>query len=243
MNSLKITVFALCLLLIASCKKPNENIKLVVDTNIIQYTAMVNVRDANTGLSVNTANIQITGTNADKIYELSGKKDIKLVNGMVTIGLHPDLEPTSDKPIAVNVEISAPGYVSQSKVVSFIVGRAQQVLNINLSKVGAPPAPVIPEPEPIYKEVSMSFTGVCPNRTDFQIRPSVYIYFKKTGTEAPFQYLGYLDKGNLTTKFLELNATYDFQIVFGGSAYTVTQKIEESSYDLTVQMPGACDGF
>jgi hypothetical protein len=59
-----------------------------------------------------------------------------------------------------------------------------------MTKVGEPTPPLIPDPEPIYNEVSMTFRGVCPDRTDFEVRPSVYIYFKITGAANAFQYLG-----------------------------------------------------
>lgn len=241
MNNSKIKIFALLIFTAFSCKKPTENIKLVVDTDIIKYTAMINVRDGHSGSPVTTATIAFSGEAAPNIYELSGKKDVKLVAGMVTIGLNPNVVPTDAKPLSVVVEINAPGYNKQTKQVTFTASQKQQVVEINITKVGSTTPPDIPAPQPIYNEVSMNFTGVCPDRTDFQVRPSVYIYFRKLGSGNPFQYLGYLDKGKITTKLLQLNETYEFQIVYGGNAYKVSQKIEAASYDLTMQMPGACN--
>lgn len=242
MNISKIKVFGFLMLAFFSCKKPTENIKLVVDTDIIKYTAMLNVRDAHTGEPAPAdAIITITGAEASNVYELSGKKNIKLVASMVTIGLHPNLVPTSDKPITVTIEITASGYNKTTKQVTFTAAQKQQVLNIDIAKIGSGPPPVLPVPQPIYNEVSINFIGICPDRTDFQVRPSVYLYFRKLGSGTPFQYLGYMDKGNITTKLLALNETYEFQIVYGGNAYKVSQKIEKPSYELTIEMPGACN--
>ncbi|MCY1531029.1 hypothetical protein D9M68_662400 [compost metagenome] len=241
MNNSKIKIFALLIFTAFSCKKPTENIKLVVDTDIIKYTAMINVRDAHSGEAATTATIAFSGEAAPSIYELSGKKDVRLVAGMVTIGLNPNVEPTAGKPLTVTVEINAPGYNKQTTQVTFTAAQKQQVVDINITKVGSSTPPVIPAPQPIYNEVTMNFTGICPDRTDFQVRPSLYIYFRKLGSGTPFQYLGYLDKGKITTKLLQLNETYEFQIVYGGNAYKVSQKIEAANYDLTIQMPGACN--
>ncbi len=242
MNISKIRVFGFLMLAFFSCKKPTENIKLVVDTDIIKYTAMLNVRDAHTGDAAPAdATITIIGEAAPNVYELSGKKNIKLAAGMVTIGLHPNIVPTADKPMMVTVEITASGYNKATKQVTFTAAQKQQVLDIDITKVGSGTPPVIPTPQPIYNEVSINFTGRCPDRTDFQVRPSVYLYFRKLGSGTPFQYLGYMDKGNIVTKLLALNDTYEFQIVYGGTAYKVSQKIEKPSYELTIEMPGACN--
>ncbi|RZK39539.1 MAG: hypothetical protein EOO90_18305 [Pedobacter sp.] len=242
MNISKISILAFFIIAFSACKEPTENIKLVVDTDIIKYTAMVNVRDAYTGEAAPAnATITVTGQAAPNVYELSGKKNIKLVAGKVTIGLHPDIAPTTAAPMTITVEIAAPGYVTQSKQITFTAGQRQQVAQIDIVKVGLPTPPVIPPPAPIYPDLSIDFTGVCPDRTDFQVRPSVYLYFRKLNSGQRFEYLGYMDKGNIKTKFLQLGETYEFQIVYGGNEYKVSQKIEVSYYALTIQMPGACN--
>lgn len=234
----------LCMMILglAACSKPTENIKIVVDTDIIKYTALVQVTDAQTGNAApaNTT-ISVVGENAANIYEISGKKDIKLVQGMVTIGLHPNLVPTTANPISTTVEIAAPGYNTQRKNISFTAAQRQQTVPIGISRVGNTAPPIVVPPPPVYQDVTLNFTGTCPNKPDIEVRPSVYVSFRKSGSTETYRYLGYMDKGNISTKLLALGETYDFQIVYGGQSYTVTQKIEQSSYNLTLNMAEACN--
>ena len=242
MKRLKILGSIVILLSLLSCKSPTDNVKLVIGTDIIKYTAMLNVRDAHSGEPAPAdATITILGSAAPNIYEMSGKKNILLAAGMVTIGLRPEIVPAADQPISVTVEITAPGYNKTTKEVTFTSTQKQQVIDINITKLGSGTPPVLPTPEPIYNEVSINFTGTCPDRPEFQVKPSVYLYFRKLNSGTPFQYLGYMDKGNIRTKLLALNESYEFQIVYGGNVYKVSQKIEQPSYDLVIEMPGACD--
>lgn len=241
MSTAKMIGFTLVMLTLSACKKPTENIKIILDTDVIKNTAMINVTDAQTGNPApSSATISISGEQAADIYELSGKKDIKLNNGMVTIGLRPDVVPTIEKPISVTVKINASGYNEQTKQVTFTAAQKQQVVNIAITKTGTTAPPIVIPPPPVYNNTTLTFVGRCPNRTDLEIRPSVYVYFKKTGSSGAFQYLGYMEKGNITTNLLALNETYDFQIVYGGATYRTSQKIEQTSYNLTIDMPEAC---
>lgn len=242
MASYRIICVALLVTVLGACKKPTENIKIVIDTDVIKYTAMVNVTDAATGNHVaNDAKIIITGASANDIYELSGKKNIVLTNGMVTIGLHPQVIPTATQPITVTVQIQAPGYQTASRSVTFTAQQKQQVVDISLAKVGSTTPPVVLPPPPVYNDVSLNFIGRCPNRTDLEVRPSLYVYYKVAGSSDAFRYLGYMDKGNIMTKLLAQGVTYEFQIVYGEETYRPSQKIEQTAYNITVDMPAACN--
>lgn len=242
MDTLRKTRWLLVMLTLAACKKPTENIKIVIDTDVIKYTALINVTDGQNGSPAPAATtIAITGTAANDIFELSGKKDIKLSSGIVTIGLRPTVAPTTNQPITVTAEINAPGYNRETRQVTFRAESKQQVINIQLTKTGSTAPPVVTPPPPVFNNVSLTFTGRCPNRTDLEIRPSVYVYFKKSDSNAAFQYLGYMDKGNISTNLLEQGGTYDFQIVYGAETYKVSQKIDQTSYNLTLDMPAACN--
>lgn len=236
---LNMLVLIACML---ACGKPTEDIKIVIDTDIIKYTALVQVTDAQTGSAAPAnASIVAVGENADKVYEISGKKNIKLVQGMVTIGLHPNTVPTAQNPITITVDITAPGYTLQRKSITFTSAIKQQRIPIGISKVGNTAPPIVIPPPPVYQNLSLNFTGRCPNRPDIEIRPSVYVSFKKAGSTESYRYLGYMDKGDMNTDLLALGETYSFQIVYGGESYTVTQKIEQSSYNLTIDMTAACN--
>jgi hypothetical protein len=241
---IKYSFFAIMLLSVFSCKKPTENIKVIVDTDVLKYTAFIRVIDAATGLAPVNAKIEIGGAAAGNIYEISGKKTINLVQGITTIGVGPAANPTTASPVVCTANITAPGYTAVAKTITFTADKNQQVVNISISKTGstAPPA-VIPD-LPVYTTpVQLNFTGVCSNRNDFAIRPSVYILFRETGSKNIYQYLGYLDKGIISTSSLGLNKTYDFQITFNNESHSVTQKIEQATYLLTIDMGNACNNF
>lgn len=243
MPNIKKALLALLLLAIA-CKKPTENIKIVVDTNVIKYTALIHVTDkSNPATSPKNATITIAGPDADNIYELSGKKQFKLAGGIITIGPGPAAVPTANNPRSCIVQIKAPGYVTVSQPVTFTVDEKQQVVDIVLARSGTntnsppPPAP------PVYDPVSLNFTGTCSTRSDLEIRPSMYVFYRETGSGNGFQYLGYMDKGNMTVTALAKGKTYDFQLTYGGQSYVVSQQINESSYSLKVDMGTACNNF
>lgn len=236
----KCALVFILLLLFFACKKPTENIKVVLDTDIIKHTAMIYVTDAATGIAApGNTTIKILGAAAANVYELSGKKDIRLTGGMVTIGLQPDLSVAT--PVNVVVEISSPGYNTNTKQITFTENPKQQVINIALTRIGSTAPPIVSPPPPVFNNTTLTFTGKCPNRNDLEVRPSVYIYFKKSGSNNPYQYLGYMNKGKIETNLLQINETYEFQIVYGGESYRVAQKIEQTNYNLTIDMPAACN--
>jgi len=241
---IKSSLLVFLLLSILSCKKPTENIKLVVDTDILKYTAFIRVTDATIGAIPTNAKITVSGAVADNIYELSGKKNFNLVQGVVTIGLGPALTPTVANPVSCTATITATGYTTATRTIIFTADKSQQVVNIQLNKIGSNSPPVIVPDPPVYTTpVTLTFKGKCSNRSDFEIRPSVYIMFRETGSSSPYQYLGYMDKGVLTTTALGQGKTYNFQTSFNGEDYSVTQKIESSSYSLTLDMGNACNNF
>lgn len=244
MSVVKKGIKVFCILIIAACKNPTEDLKVVIDTDIIKYTALIHVTDAtNGGPAPANTSISITGPAASDIYEVSGKKEIRLNAGIVTIGLGPERVPEPDNPVNITVEINAPGYNKVVKPVSFTAMNEQQIVNIGLIKTGSTQPPVVLPPPTVYNSVTLNFTGKCSGRSDMEIRPSIYVFFRKAGTNSVFQYLGYMNKGNITTKHLALGETYEFQIAFGGENYEVIQKIEMPNYTLTIDMGSACDNY
>lgn len=241
---MKKILFALVLFSVA-CKKPTDNIKVVVDTDIIKYTALIQVTDAANGVSVPTnATLTIGGNNANDIYEISGKKQFKLTNGIITIGPDPDGAPTADKSSSCSVQISAPGYNTITKTVIFTADKKQQLLSIALVKLGSPVTGTpVAKPQPVYDAVTLGFTGTCTNRKDVEIRPSMYVFYRESNSETGYQYLGFIDKGNITVTALAKGKSYDFQLTYGGKNYTQTQLINQTSYDVKIDMGSACNDF
>ena len=244
MNILKSVSLNLIILFLSACEKPTENIHIVVDTNIIKSTVLIHVTDGSTGGAAPlSSSIRITGDGASQMYELSGKKAINLSAGMVTIGPGPNAVENLTNPIRINVEISAPGFETKVQPVVFNGSVSRQIIEIPLIKKGSTAPPVILPLPPVFSSVSLNFTGVCSNRNDLVIRPSIFIFFRKSGSNNAFQLLGYLDKGLITTSYLAIGETYDFQVAFGGDIHQVSQKIDLANYELTIGMGKACDNF
>lgn len=245
MNNIKKLLLVLLLLPLA-CKKPTENLKIVVDTNVIKYTALIHVTDAsNANVVLKSGTLSVSGDNAGDIYEISGNKQFNITNGVITIGPGPAAVPVADNPETYTVQIKIAGYNTVSKSITFTADQHQQVVNVVLSKTGTVnSAPVTQKPLPVYDAVSLNFTGTCSSRPDLVIRPSMYVFFRETGSGASFQYLGYLDSGNMTVTALEKGKTYDFQVTYDGQNYGTTQRINNASESLTINMGSAiCNNF
>lgn len=232
-------------LLLAACKKPTDNLKIVVDTDIIKYTAVIQVADAaNLGVVPKNAVLTITGSVADDIYEISGKKNFKISNGFITIGPSPSAIPTMLKPDSCMVQIKAPGYVTVEYPLIFTADKKQQRLSILMEKAGAGVAPTSPPVvPPVNDSVRLNFTGTCSSNNNVVIRPSMYVFYREKASGSIYQYLGYLDKGTMVVTALVKGKTYDFQVTYGGQNYSISQLIELPEYDLTINMGNACSNF
>ena len=53
--------------------------------------------------------ITIDGDIASDVYEISGDQDLVLIDGRITLGIHPRANPTPDNPVIVVVVITGDG--------------------------------------------------------------------------------------------------------------------------------------
>jgi hypothetical protein len=246
MFTFKRSAFVLLMLLVgASCTKPTQDIKVVVDTNVIKYSALVHVVDAANG-SNPPANLSLTisGQDAASIYEISGKKNYTISSGNISLGPTPTLEPTADRPVKFNVVLSAPGYTTVTQAIQINAGQTQQVVNISMVPVNASTkavaAPVATATA--TTPVTLNFVGTCANKANFELRPSIYIFYREHGSNTGYQYLGYMNKGVIVAD-LAMGKTYDFSLTYNGISYAVTQKIELTNYSETIDMGNVCNTF
>ena len=137
-----ITVHLLLILsatfIFSSCRKPFDNINIVVEPQVIKYTALLKIVDASDGSEPSGSTVSFSGTNGSSIYDLAGKKTFTVNRGFVSFGLIPSKKPVVSSPVDVSVIISAPGYLSVSKPVSFTAGEFEQAIEVQLIKVSAP---------------------------------------------------------------------------------------------------------
>ena len=253
MAILKKSAFALVLMAMfgLGCTKPTNNIKVVVDANVIKYSAMINVTDAANSNTVTAGLIlTVSGQDAEQIYEISGKKNFTFADGIISIGPSPTLVPTTSNPVKFTVTIAAPGYTSITQDVQINAGEVQQVISVSLAKTSSettggatitstPPNTTTAE----TSAVTLNFTGTCQNKSDFEFKPSNYIFYRESGTSAAYQYLGYMNQRVITVS-LVLGETYDFKFVYNGQSYVVTQKVDDTNYSESVDMGTTlCDTF
>lgn len=246
MKSMKIkaALAVMGILLFGACKNATEDIKIVVDMNIIKYSALVHITDAN-GNVPQGITVAVSGTEADNIYEISGKKDYTVAGGIITLGLGPAVTLTDSSSVKTQLTISAPGYQQDKQTLDFVAGTKQQVINVTLAKVGQPVTSNPPTP-PLSTgiETTFDFYGYCSTRSNLEIRPSLYLFFRESGSSQPYQYLGFMQDGHIVTDLLSTGKTYDFQINYGGKNYIVTQKIAGTYYSETFNLGSdVCNGF
>lgn len=247
--NLKTMVMALLLLSVAACKNPAEDVKVVVDMNIMKYSALLHIGDTN-GATPQNISVAIGGASANDIYEISGKKVFTVKDGVITLGLSPSVTPGTTADVSYTVVISAPGYKVLTQPMSFKNGVLQQIIPVTLQKLSDenPPvvsAPVVtPAPTPTSTKVTLDFTGFCANRTNLQIRPSLYVFYRLKGSGAAYVYLGYMTNGHLETNALTVGKNYDFQITYSGENYNVSGTVDKTSYQETFTMGSSvCNTF
>jgi hypothetical protein len=227
------------------CIKPTQDIKIVVNTNVIKYSALIHVTDAdNPGFAPPDLTLTLSGQNAADIYEIAGNKNFAIVDGIIAIGPGPALVPTAANPVRVNLNLVAPGYDVLVKSIQFVPGQLQQVIEIVMTRVDS--SPVMATPMAVVNAtkvaVTLNFVALCANKSNFELLPSIYLFYRETGSNAGYAYLGYMDKGQITAN-LVMGKTYDFKFTYAGVSYVVKQRIDETAYTETITLGDVCSTF
>lgn len=125
-----------------SCKNPVENISVNIDGNVIHYKTTLILNDL-TGASLPaTLQVTVTGPDSAYVYDYAGFKEIEITNGLITLGIHPDHQPTAAHEVNFNVMVSGAGYLTRIIPVTVTESAYSQVLNISMLKLAAPSAAV-----------------------------------------------------------------------------------------------------
>ena len=109
------------LLLVPGCKKtPVDDVKLIIDFSMIKTQIGVTMVDAKTGHQIQTGNpeIKIEGQNKNLVMDISGRDNIKVVNGLASLTLRANANPSSANPVKFIVIGTADGYLSTSQSVT-----------------------------------------------------------------------------------------------------------------------------
>lgn len=96
----------------SSCDNPLKDFNLQISTEVINNYATLRVVDID-GNNIPGVTATLSSGDMQDIYNMSGVKDFKLVDNLLTLGLDPSRTPTADNPVRFRVQFSAPGYNSQ----------------------------------------------------------------------------------------------------------------------------------
>ncbi len=88
---------------------------------------------------------------------------------------------------------------------------------------------------PRPKVYTLNIKGTCPDRPNYTVRPSFYLYKRKTGSYY-WEYLGYVRNGTLQTSALEMGQNYEFGTWYGGQWITINRTITQQDYNETVNL-------
>lgn len=111
----KLPIYAMiCILFLGtvSCENLLKDFNLVISSEVIKHTAILEVLDTE-GNAVSNVNVKLLTGDTEDIYNLNGFKEFKLTSNLVTFGVDPKRAPTTADPITFQVEVSATGYLTQ----------------------------------------------------------------------------------------------------------------------------------
>lgn len=79
-----------------------------------------------------------------------------------------------------------------------------------------------------FPSISFNIIGRCPGNV--LVYPTVPTYYRKSGSNSPYTFLGTVVMGQFSTSNLELNKTYDFMWLWKNRELTKTKTIDSLSY-------------
>lgn len=124
------------------CKKPTDGININVNTsNLFHYTALVQIVDPS-GNVPNGLSVALTGANAAAIYGIDGRKALSAPAGIISIAVHPKMEPTASSPLKFNLVITGAGYLPLTIPVTISTTQPNQVIKANILNLVVPTAGV-----------------------------------------------------------------------------------------------------
>jgi hypothetical protein len=132
-------------MLFSQCADPLKGFQLNVSTDVIHYTTLIQVKDANGTSLGNGITVTIAGRDGASIYNLAGEKQFALNGGILGLGVHPKQEPTAGNPVQFTVVLSGTGYVTQTVPVTINYNQFESVRTVTLLKPSNPPVDGIVE--------------------------------------------------------------------------------------------------
>ena len=127
-------------LFFTQCKKPSENFDFSINADVFDNTVAVKLYDAATpGIAPKNITLTIEGKSANGIYEISGRKEFKVVDGIISLGVHPSIAPTEGSPVEFVINVTAPGYLKVRMPVTVLLGQETKMVAISMINIENPP--------------------------------------------------------------------------------------------------------
>lgn len=164
----KITKYLLAATLFAgmvSCDNPLKDFNLQISTEVIKNTATLKIVD-NQGNPIPGATVALLSGEVQNIYNTAGKKDFKVVDGLVTFGLDPNIDVSASTLVRFRVEVKATGYITQ--VVPVVITNVSTGLN-TVTLVKPTQVPETGGVEEVQVNVELSANGSTLTATAVQV--------------------------------------------------------------------------
>ena len=121
------------------CTNPIKDIEVVVNADVIRYSAVLELRDLSGNPIPTGLNVTVSGADKDAVYDLGGLKELSIVDGTVSVGIDPHMEPTADNPVRFNITVSGPNYLPVTVPFTISADNFAQIRSANLVNTTTPP--------------------------------------------------------------------------------------------------------
>lgn len=114
------TVCLTAILLLSGCKKPTENVDLILNSELTEATVSLQFVNAQTGEQVGISNstqqvtLEVLGEDADLVIDNAGQTEFEPDNGFITLGVPSGTVLSNSNPVRFHVVAHAKGYLSTS---------------------------------------------------------------------------------------------------------------------------------
>lgn len=139
-----VAILAIVSVVAIRCTKPTDGISITVNTStLFHYNTLVQISDPSKSSGIpGNLSVSVTGPDAAAIYGLDGRKALTVATGgIITIAVHPKMEPTASHPLSFNLVITGSGYLPLIIPVTISTQQKSQLLkasivNLNASQPG-----------------------------------------------------------------------------------------------------------
>jgi hypothetical protein len=122
----------ICILFTFSgCKKPNEGVNPIINPTISEYTVSIRLLDAETNSEIKGSTIKIVGDDANSVFDNSGERPLKVVDGFLELISVTNSEPSVSNPIRFSIKVDNEDYFGTLTPIT-IYKKGNQVIDIKL---------------------------------------------------------------------------------------------------------------